>query len=56
MGILDVETVVMTLPAWKTFLASWHAYAPVPLTSVHKSARQDRPAQARVWRTYIPQV
>ena len=23
----------MTLPAWKTFLASWHANAPVPLTS-----------------------
>jgi hypothetical protein len=26
--------VVMTLPAWKTFFANWHANKPVPLTFI----------------------
>ena len=32
----------MTLPAWNTFLASWHANAPVPLTE-HQPSHQYYP-------------
>jgi hypothetical protein len=34
LSTFEVETVVITFPALKTFLASWHANRPVPLTGI----------------------